>query len=216
MKNARLIPVALALLLVGCGGNTVSDDDLSIYDAAIQTAKQAEAVHYREVQTSINTEGGTLEFVREIWQDGDDFYRSEDRAGSLVDWLYVDGQGWVLRDDGTVEEVTLEQMGETNWQQDFSMDSYAEKSLEKEGDTVTLTLRSEPYTDESGMTTYIETVCTFDESGDTPVIQTFDLTVHATLDGEETTSPIETEILDFDAEGCRAAIEEARSRLPQN
>lgn len=103
------------------------------------------------------------------------------------------------------------QIGALNWQQPFSLDSYSQVELTQDGDTVTLRAGTDPM-EENGTTAEIETVLTFAD-GDALTFQRFESTTTLTAEGQSQTFTVTAELLDQDADACRAAIDAAAADL---
>ena len=216
MKPTRLIPVAMALLLVGCGGAQPTADAMADENAAVDcvaaltAAQQAEALHFTETQTTTTEGSDPFTAASEVWQDGEDLYRVDTVMENESQWLVLDGKAW-CQDAAGLSERDPAQIGALNWQQPFNLDSYSQVELTQDGDTVTLRAGTDPM-EENGTTAEIETVLTFAD-GDALTFQRFESTTTLTAEGQSQTFTVTAELLDQDADACRAAIDAAAADL---
>ena len=125
-------------------------------------------------------------------------------------WLVLDGKAW-CQDAAGLSERDPAQIGALNWQQPFGLDSYSQVELTQDGDTVTLRAGTDPM-EENGTTAEIETVLTFAD-GDALTFQRFESTTTLTAEGQSQTFTVTAELLDQDADACRAAIDAAAAEL---
>ena len=198
MKPTRLIPVAMALLLVGCGGaqpaaDATADENAAVdCVAALTAAQQAEALHFTETQTTTTEGSDPLTAASEVWQVGEDLYRVDTVMENESQWLVLDGKAW-CQDAAGLSERDPAQIGTLNWQQPFSLDSYSQVELTQDGDTVTLRAGTDPM-EENGTTAEIETVLTFAD-GDALTFQRFESTTTLTAEGQSQTFTVTAELL---------------------